>query len=210
MAIIWPFSGTVQNYAQGGADIDVPRPDCPTCSLPMVFWSSYKRYVRHSAEDLHLRIKRARCIGCSTTHALIPSFILLNRLDTVETVGKVLEGVLGETIGVRPAALDVGVPYTTARGWIRSFGGRIREIGAAFSALVVELGGDVISFVNNYKKYALSSIEEAFQSATKLPGWHAIGMWNFVSVITGGKIIATNTNSPFLRVGKRYFIYPVP
>ena len=45
----------------------------------------------------------------------------LNRLDTVDTVGKVLEGVLGETIGVRPAALDVGVPYTTTRGWIRSF-----------------------------------------------------------------------------------------
>lgn len=210
MAIIWPFSGSVQNYAQGGSDIVVPRPDCPTCSLPMVFWSSYKRYVRHLAEDHHLTIKRARCIGCSTTHALIPSFILLNRLDTVDTVGKVLENVLAGTTGVRPAAIEVAVPHTTARGWIRPFCGRILEIGACFSALLVELGGEVISYVDNYKKYALSSIEKAFQSATKLPGWQSIGMWNFVSVITGGKIIATNTNSPFLRVGKRYFIYPVP
>ena len=210
MAIIWPFSSSIEEYVKRGKDIDVPRPDCPKCSVPMVFWSSYKRYVRHLGKDLTICIKRARCKGCKVTDSLLPSFLLLNRLDCIETIGTAVEAVFGEGSTIMAAGLGAGVPYTTTRGWIRSFNRCIIEIGSAFAALVIELGGDVTSFVDSYKTYALGAITNAYESVTKLPGWGLIGMWEFVSVVSGGRIIATNINSPYLLIGKRCFIYPVP
>ena len=111
MAIIWPFSSSIEEYVKRGKDIDVPRPDCPKCSVPMVFWSSYKRYVRHLGKDLTICIKRARCKGCKVTDSLLPSFLLLNRLDCVETIGTAVEAVFGEGSTIMAAGLGAGVPY---------------------------------------------------------------------------------------------------
>ncbi len=36
------------------------------------------------------------------------------------------------------------MPYTTARGWVRQFRRRVQELGVAFAALAVELGGDTV------------------------------------------------------------------
>jgi transposase len=42
--------------------------------------------------------------------------------------------VAGGGCGVRPAAERAGVPYTTARGWVRRFRARAAELGVAFAA----------------------------------------------------------------------------
>ena len=75
------------------------------------------------------------------SHALLPAFVLAWRLDVAETVGSVIGQVAAGVCGVRPAAAREGVPYTTARGWVRRFSGRAVELGVAFAALAVELGG---------------------------------------------------------------------
>jgi hypothetical protein len=51
--------------------------------------------------------------------------------------------VAAEAREVRPAAERAGVPYTTARGWVRRFTARAPQIGAGFAALAVELGGQL-------------------------------------------------------------------
>src|SRR5206468_1317971 len=61
-----------------------------------------------------------------------------------ETVGAVIAQVAGGVCGVRPAAARAGVPYTTARGWVRRFCVRAGELGTAFAALAVELGGEPV------------------------------------------------------------------
>jgi hypothetical protein len=43
-----------------------------------------------------------------------------------------------------------------------------------------------------------------------LAGWDALGGWRFVSAVSGGRVIATNTNTPYLIVGRRRFMPPVP
>ena len=46
MSMVWPCPLTVDAYASMGRAVQVPRPECPSCSGPVVFWSGYWRHVR--------------------------------------------------------------------------------------------------------------------------------------------------------------------
>jgi hypothetical protein len=155
-------------------------------------------------------VPRLRCGPCAVSHALLPSFVLAWRLDTAGTVGAVLAGVCGGGCGVRPAAARAGVPYTTARGWVRRFAVRAPAIGAAFAALAAELGGPAITGPAGAGRFALAGIGAAFAAAGGLPGWAGQGVWRFASAVSGGTLIAANITSPFLIVGRRRFMPPVP
>jgi hypothetical protein len=144
------------------------------------------------------------------SHALLPAFTLAWRLDVAETVGAVIGQVAGGGCGVRPAAARAGVPYTTARGWVRRFRARALELGTGFAALAVELGGEAIRPAAEAGRFALAAVGAAFAVAAGLPGWLRLGAWRFASSVSGGRLIAANTGSPFLVAGKRRFMSPVP
>src|SRR6266567_4484303 len=124
VAIVWPCPLTVDAYVAAGREVEFPRPDCPSCGGPLVFWSGYRRHVRACGRCQKIFVPRLRCAPCRLSHALLPAFVLAWRLDTAETVGAVLAEVTGGGCGVRPAAARAGVPHTTARGWVRRFAGR--------------------------------------------------------------------------------------
>jgi hypothetical protein len=176
----------------------------------MTFWSGYRRHVREAGRCQKIFVPRLRCAPCRASHALLPAFVLAWRLDVAETVGAVIGQVAGGGCGVRPAAARAAVPYTTARGWVRRFRCRALELGVGFAALAVELGGDAIGPVADAGGFALAAIGAAFGAATSLPGWLATGMWRFASSVSGGRLIAANMTSPYLIVGKRRFMPPVP
>ncbi|HXZ62893.1 MAG TPA: DUF6431 domain-containing protein [Acidimicrobiales bacterium] len=210
MAIVWPCALPVDEYLAAGRELEVPRPECPACSTPMVFWSGYTRALRAGGRDLRLWVRRARCRPCEATHALLPAFVVAGRLDAAETIGAVLEGVIAGPGGVRPAAEAAAVPHTTARGWVRRLQERAEVLAVAFAALAVELGGPVMSVAGDVARRALAAVDEAFGAACSLPGWHAVGRWRFANAVTGGRWIATNGDSPYLVVGRRRFMAPVP
>jgi hypothetical protein len=155
-------------------------------------------------------VPRLRCALCRVSHALLPAFVLAWRLDVAETVGTVIAEVAGGGCGVRPAAARAGVPHTTARGWVRRFAGRGGELGVAFAALAVELGGEPVRPVSGAGRFALAAVGAAFGAAAGLPGWLAVGLWRFASSVSGGRLIAANTTSPYLFTGRRRFMPPVP
>jgi hypothetical protein len=147
---------------------------------------------------------------CGVSRALLPAFVLAWRLDVAETVGAVIAEVAGGVSGVRPAAERAGVPYTTARGWVRRFFARAVGLGTAFAALAVELGGDPVRPPAQAARFALAEISAAFGAAAGLPGWLAVGCWRFASSVSGGRLIAASTGSPYLIAGTRRFMPPVP
>ncbi len=210
MTIVWPCPLSVDAYAAAGRDVEFPRPDCPSCELPMTFWSGYRRSVREAGLCRQIFLPRARCRGCAVTHVLLPCFVLAGRLDVAETVGTVIAEVLDGPSGVRPPAARAEVPHTTARSWLRRFSDRAVKIAVSFAALAVELGGEPIRPFTDPAQHAIFAIRAAFEAATALPGWTSIGLWRFVSSVSGGRLLATNTNSPYLVVGKRRFMPPVP
>jgi hypothetical protein len=144
------------------------------------------------------------------SHALLPAFLLAWRLDTAGVIGWVVAEVAGGRCGVRPAAERAGVPHTTARGWCRRFAVRAPALGAGFAALAVELGGPAITPPPGPARFALAAIGAAFAAASGLPGWAPLGAWRFASAVSGGTLIAANVTSPFLIVGRRRFMPPVP
>ena len=210
MAIVWPCPLPVDAYVAAGRDIGFPRPDCPSCAGPLVFWSGYRRHVRACGRCRKIFVPRLRCGRCRVTHALLPAFVLAWRLDAAEAVGTVLAVVAGGAGGVRPAAARLEVPYTTARGWCRRFAACAPRLGVAFAALAVELGGEPARPPADAGRFALAAIGAAFGAASALPGWAALGAWRFASAVSGGKLIAANITSPWLIVGRRRFMPPVP
>src|SRR5262250_2541377 len=129
---------------------------------------------------------------------------------SAETIGTVIAEVAGGGCGIRPAADRAGVPFTTARGWVRRFRARGPSLGAGFAALAVELGGQAIGPAADAGGFAVAAVSAAFGAAAALPGWLAVGMWRFASAVSGGRLIAANITSPFLIVGRRRFMPPVP
>ena len=81
VAIVWPSPLDVDAYAAAGRDVDVPRPDCPACGRTMIFWAGYQRDVRVGSVR-RIWVRRAKCVGCAVSHALVPAFCLLG-LSTV-------------------------------------------------------------------------------------------------------------------------------
>ena len=139
----------------------------------------------------------------------LPAFTLAWRLDTAETMGLVVAQVAAAGAGSARPRNGRG-PYTTARGWVHRFRARGRELGAAFAALAVELGGEAVTPPAGAGRFALTAIGAAFAAAAGLPGWRRLGTWRFASAVTGGRLIAANTISPWFVVGRRRFMPPIP
>jgi hypothetical protein len=211
MAIVWACALSVDEYVAAGRAVVVPRPDCPACATAMAFWSGYERSVRHCGPALRLWVRRARCRRCRASHALVPSFCLLGRLDDVEVIGAVLSAVVGEARGVRPAAAEADVPHTTARDWVRRFCRRAAQLGAAFAAVTVEVAGLAPSLpLGSVAEHALGAIRSAFDAVAARAGPALGSRWAFVALITGGRFLATNTNPLSIVLGRRRLIVPVP
>lgn len=210
MTIVWPTTLSLDAYAAAGRSLEVPRADCPSCRAPMVFWSGYLRWVRSAQYCAKVWVPRARCRRCGQTHALLPSFALAKRLDAVEPIGELLEVVVGKAGALRPAAAGAGVPRSTARGWVRRFDERAEGLAVAFSAVAVELAGPALRPIGPPSHWALAAIRLAWRTATTAPGWLALGCWRFVSAVCGGRLLATNTTSPWYLIGRRRFLPPVP
>lgn len=174
----------------------------------MWFWAGYERFLRITGASIRLWVRRAWCRGCNKSHALIPSFLLQRRLDGVDSIGSVLAAVAEGTCGVRPIAQLVGVPHSTARDWVRRFADRAPTWAPGFLALAVRLGGELPDLNGSGACLAIEAITCAFTFIN--PGRPTEHLWRSASVITGGNLLATNTNPPWLMIGNRRFIAPIP
>jgi Domain of unknown function (DUF6431) len=208
MSMVWPCPLTADAYASLGRAVKVPRPQCPSCLVPVVFWSGYWRHVRWRRRERKVFIPRVRCRACGVTHALLPAFVLVRRLDAAESAGAVIGQVAAGGCGVRRAAAAAGVPHTMARGRVPRFTARAGELAVSFSALAVELGGEAVRPQPDRCRSAVVAIVAAFTAAAGLPGWVALGRWRFACAVTGGSLLAASASSPFLIIGRRRFMPP--
>ena len=81
MSIVWPCPLMVEAYARLGRAAAVPRPGCPSCAAPMIFWGGYWRITRSGGRCRRVFVRRARCRPCRATHALLPAFVLARVAD---------------------------------------------------------------------------------------------------------------------------------
>ena len=147
VAIVWPCPLAVDAYAAADRDLGFPRPDCPSCAGPLVFWPGSRRYVREAGRSWKIFVPRLRCARCGVSHALLPAFTPAWRLDVAETIGSVVgEVVAGQGCEVRPAAERAGCRIRPPAAGSAGSGPVPRSwAGFVAVAVAVELGGQAVT-----------------------------------------------------------------
>jgi transposase-like protein len=196
MTIVWPCPMTAHEYATAGRAARIPRPDCPGCAQPMIFFGFYMRPLRLGGEELRLLVRRARCQACRSTHGLLPDFVTAFRLDGVEIIGTAIASVVNG-VTMRVAAAKVDVPYTTARDWFRRFRARADLLARGFLAATVALGDLIGQVPAGTTKAALFAIAALGGAARRRFGAPAGGDWSVANRVVGGHLLVSNTNPPW-------------
>ena len=177
----------------------------------MSFWAGYERSVRAGGRCHRLWIARARCSSCRVSHALLPNFLLVGRLDGVDTVGRALAEVASKSMSIGRAAGVLDVPFTTVRGWVRRFTATASVWWSGFASLTVEFGGAIpTAWPSAVPAAAISAMGWAHQAASARHEMRTGSLWPFVSVVCGGRLVTTNTDPPWRVFGNRRFIPPSP
>lgn len=187
MAIVWACRLSVQEYAEAGRDVAVPRPDCRGCHRPMAFEGSYRRGVRDGARRLVVRVRRARCPGCGTEHALLPDFLVWRHRYEVETIGA---AVTSAALSL-PAPLGVGA--STARAWRRAWEGREDELATNMTAAAVVLGdlAPRLPVDRGPTVVALAAVAATWVAARRRNPRAIASLWRFANVMVGGTLWST-------------------
>src|SRR5262249_19651630 len=206
VAMVWPCPLPVDAYAALGRRAGVPRPAGPSCAGALVFWSGDRRYVRGAGRCGGVFVPRGRCGRGRGRQPPVAGVGPAWGVGGAEVIGGVVAEVAGGRCGVRPAAERAGVPYTTARGWVRRFVARAPQLGAGFAALAVELGGPALTSPGRPGRFALAAIGAAFAAAAALPGWAALGGWRFASSVSGGAPGRPHTTPPPVVIRRPRFL----
>lgn len=206
MAILWICRLSPKEYALAGRHVEVPRPDCSGCGVPMTFEGSYPRSVRVFPEVWRIQIRRAVCPRCGVGHALLPDFVTAKRLDHVEVIGAAL-AVAATNITAGLAAC--GVPAATQRSWCRRFAGRPEELGAGFVALATTYDlwpPDIPTGPPPLRAVAgLGAAWDASRRRCARAGKAIVAPWRFANVIVGGTLMATRANVSWVAFGMAPF-----
>ncbi len=168
---------------------------CPDCGGQLRPWGSARwRVVRRRAGSERRRPRRARCVGCARTHVLIGADCLLRRRDLAEMIGLALAA-KAAGVGHRRAAGLVGVPVSTARGWLRRFALNAEAIRVWFTVLAHGLDPMLAAVVPTGTAFgdAVEAVGVAARAASLrlcpvLP-------WSFASSATSGRLLS-NTGWP--------------
>jgi hypothetical protein len=100
--------------------------------------------------------------------------------------------------GAWSVAAAVGVPHSTVRDWRRRHRARAPALAAAFTRLLVELGGEVIGLAAGVEEAALEALVSAWRQAARHGGeLGTAALWGFTSRITGGGWLSTTTSPPW-------------
>jgi len=196
MAIVWHTKMTAHEYAAAGDDLEVPRPNCPACVVAMVFWGSYNRPVRIGPVDLRLRIHRAMCKSCRSSHALLPDLVAVGRLDSIEVIGAaVVEMAAGATAGA--IARRASLPYATVRDWRRRFASRAKLLSAGLLAATVALGDLVPRLPLGEVLAALCAVTAAARACRRRFAIDGSD-WAVANLVAGGHLFSANTDPPLI------------
>ncbi len=194
MLMVGNDAGVVERDLVGGGL------SCPVCDGQLRPWSWARvRVLRSRGGEERLRPRRSRCRSCGATHVLLPVRSLLRRRDAIEVIGAALVA-RSAGAGHRRIATELGVPSTTARGWLRRFAARAGFLRGQFMALAHGLDRDLgrVEPRGSPEADALEAIGVAASAAARRFGRTRV--WWFASGASGGGLLS-NTSSPFPVLG---------
>lgn len=172
----------------GGGELE-----CPSCGGILARWGHARpRVLRGGSGPVRLRPRRSRCLGCGSTHVLLPVFALLRRADLADVIGAALAAkALGS--GVRPIAAGAGRAAGTVRGWLRRFGSRAERVRVFFTRLLVEAGTDPVppaAVASPFADAVAAVAGAAVAVSSRWPGVGEVSPWRMASAASGGLLLS--------------------
>lgn len=163
---------------------------CPACGGRLAPWGyARRRKLRESNVQRALRPRRARCAGCGITHVLLPSLALLRRRDSAAVIVGAIFAHVVDGLSRSAVAATAGVPFDTARGWLRRFAILATPIRALFAALATNYDPELgpIEPRGSPEADAAEAIGVAAAAAVRRHG--PSPLWAFVSGASGGRLL---------------------
>lgn len=165
----------------------------------MSFDGSYCRQVRDRGVTHRVTIRCVRCPSCRTRHAVLPEFVLARRLDSADTIGAALAAPAGALGAKSRAHLLDTVPGRTVRSWKARFADRAPLLAVGLASLVVHWGGPVFSPDSDPVVWAVTALGATWwTSVDRHPRRPVLPPWRFASWITGGELMSTRVDLPWL------------
>lgn len=160
-------------------------------------WHGYRRHVRDEVDRL-IWIPRVRCTACGATRALLPSFVLPGRWDTVDHMGRAVE-LAASGQGHRRIAARLARPDTTVRGWLRRLRSLVVPLTDALLARAVALGWSGFDLPVSPIPRLVAAVHAL---AGRWPGDRPMAPWSIACLVTGGDLLAANTTTPLERTSR--------
>lgn len=174
---------------------------CPGCGGELRPWGHARwRTLRDHGRPMRLRPRRSRCRYCLVTHVLLPTLVLLRRLDLATVIVEALVGRHLECRSRVEVTRAAGAPWDTVRGWLRRFEERAGEIRAEFAALAQGWDAELPPMEprGTTALDALDAIGVAAAAAVRRFG--PTPLWALVAGASGGRLLS-NTSSPIPAAG---------
>jgi hypothetical protein len=165
----------------------------------MVFWGWYERDVRVGVVR-RVAVRRQRCRACAVSQAVLPSFVVYGRLDSLEVIAAAVAMVGGGRRGLRRVAMFLDVAHTTTRGWWRRFRSRAVLLAVGFCRFCVAVGDVAPRLGGDEVAVALAAIGGAWRAARRRFGPRVGRRWRFANAVVGGQWLSTNTDPPWSAV----------
>jgi hypothetical protein len=180
-----------------GREIVVPAQPCPACGATLTGWGGYWRWVRTpDLAEQRIWVRRGRCASCRQTHALLPSFLFVRRLDVGTVIGAGLEQAAGGS-GARPIAQRLGLPHSTVRDWWRRLRARAPTLLAGVLALATSLDPASVDLYRDGAAAVLEALAAAWQRAQRRLASRPLDPWAFWNLMSGGQALASHSSPLF-------------
>jgi hypothetical protein len=197
VSIVWAWQASVTEYVAAGQQVVAPVPACPSRHLRLGKWSGYWRWLRYPHDERRIWIRRTRCRPCGSSHALLPDFLFVRRLDEVGTIGQVLA--LRATAGVelRSLAHQCDLRGATLRGWWNRFRARSPTLLTEVIEVAIGLNPAPLDLQLTSEAAVFEALNQTLNRARRRFSEQRVGdVWRFWSRISGGRVLATNTSAP--------------
>ncbi len=141
MQMLYPFSGTIQQYNEQHGHSHCRRPCfCVLCGekKPLRAHGYYSRTVSEPGLDDRIQVPRYLCLACRRTISLLPEFVLPYIRFALTFIAAFLKARLLDHKTIKQSAAIAGdstMPYQRGQQWARRFRGQGSGLSAALAAL---------------------------------------------------------------------------
>lgn len=130
---------------------------------------------------------------------MLPEFVLAGRLDSADTVGAALTTAMGAPEATSRAHLFNTVPERTVRSWKARFAERAELLAVGLASLTVHWGGPVFHADGDPVVQVGTALGATWwTSVDRYPRRPVLPPWRFANWITGGDLMSTRVDPPWL------------